>query len=258
MKQRLAITAKQWDLNMITAGDYTVSKTIHEHEYLAFKSQHSENESESIAYRYMKKLKELYETEVALQPAVNRDDASTKIANISFAFDNYEIINLLEKRGAAIVNRKEKQQLEIEEKLEEIRRQKADEVSRPVKAFITFETQEGYERAKKIKKDNLNVLKSAVEPTNIIWENMHYTKSAKIVRTIVVVLIIVLLMILTFVLFIVIKRSLVRNNNSFLSLNCDNFDEQITDPDKRLRYAMIDYYGFHESATETKMTGALQ
>lgn len=58
----------------------------------------------------------------------------------------------------------------------------------PVTAFITFETQEGYERACNIKKEKTMffftkatrkfmeedlAFEEAVEPTNIIWENRH-------------------------------------------------------------------------------------
>jgi hypothetical protein len=63
-------------------------------------------------------------------------------------------------------------------------------VTRPVAAYISFEKQEGYERAQKLwpspKKNmpmnNSNTflkelinIQAAPEPSNILWENIHVT-----------------------------------------------------------------------------------
>lgn len=242
----------------ITAGDYTVSKTIHEEDFLSFKNNNQETGADSIAYLYMKDLKEKYERKITFEPAVNEQVDCIKIANISFAFDNDDMIELLEKRGTAICNNKEEEKVKIEKKIDELHKSKSEELSRPVKAFITFETQEGYERAIRYKENGRKTLKPAVEPTNIIWENTHFTKTAKFTRTLVVIGIIVILMVLAFFLFILIKRGLVNNSRKYLSLNCDEFNENIPSDDTRLKYGISDYYGFYESTTETKMTGALQ
>ena len=48
----------------------------------------------------------------------------------------------------------------------------------------------------------------------------------------------------------------------YINLDCKKFNNNIEKDDKgidiQLKYAMIDYYGFYEETTATKMTGALQ
>jgi hypothetical protein len=74
----------------------------------------------------------------------------------------------------------------------------------------------------------------------------------------VVIGIIFILMILAFFLFILIKRGLVNYSRKYLSLNWDEFNENIPSEDARLKYGISDYFGYYKSTTETKMTGALQ
>ena len=79
---------------------------------------------------------------------------------------------------------------EIHKKIEQYVLLHRDEILRPVNAFITFENQEGYERAvdnfpkskrsaaitnvNQMLKDKL-IVEEAPEPSNIIWENLHFT-----------------------------------------------------------------------------------
>lgn len=83
---------------------------------------------------------------------------------------------------------------EVDEKLENLKngilRNHEDDILRPVTAFITFETQEGHERALKYEKKfypwqrgesktllgEKLILEQAEEPSDIIWENRHVNK----------------------------------------------------------------------------------
>lgn len=67
-----------------------------------------------------------------------------------------------------------------------------------------------------------------------------------------------ILLIATFYLFIWIKQELSENNRKYLSLNCNSFNSEMQDYDARLKYAIIDFYGYYQRSTATKMTGALQ
>ena len=250
------ISAKQWDLNTITAGDYTVWRKINRLEYDEFLKMHTNEDSP--AYDYMLKLKKDYELEISNQPMVNEDCTDIKIANISFAFENHEIISLLEKRGTAIANKNFKQKENYDERIKDILSKSRYELSIPTYAFITFETQEGYERAKLRKIRKRKEFDLAGEPTNIIWENLHFTKLQQITRAILVGIFVFILLIGTFYLFIWIKQELSENNKKYLSLNCNSFDAQMENDDARLKYAIIDYYGYYQNSTATKMTGALQ
>jgi len=185
LKTTLDITATRWDLATITASDYTVAYNITLLEYNQFKDSH-QNADQSVVYCYMNHLKEKYEPLVSKESAINDETTDIKIADISFAFNNDDIIDLLEARGNAIVSKNFAEKEKVEAEIEHLRTTKGDELSRPVTAYITFETQEGYERAKKMRGDIGQVFSGAPEPTNIIWENLHNHTSNILLRTTIV------------------------------------------------------------------------
>ena len=115
----------------------------------------------------------------------------------------------MHKRGALIAKGKFEKVPPINEEIEELAKEKKDEFTRPVAAFITFERQEGKDRCmkyfcdpkdkKKIEEETFDddanqreaallaqvdksllgneiVCLSAAEPTEIIWENRHVTE----------------------------------------------------------------------------------
>ena len=107
-------------------------------------------------------------------------------------------------RGSAISNRNIKTKEKIEKQLINLSKQSFEEITRPTYMFITFETEEGYERAKKTKIDG-TFLQPAEEPTNIIWENYRFTWSKKFNRGLMAMLFLAVLLIIAFVIFIVLK-----------------------------------------------------
>ena len=75
--------------------------------------------------------------------SVNTD---TRIACIFLAYANGEVIDVLKNRGKALINGNLNGMYKAEEKLNKIIHDNEDALKRPVKAFITFNSQEGYER----------------------------------------------------------------------------------------------------------------
>jgi hypothetical protein len=73
-----------------------------------------------------------------------------KIAMISFAYDNAEIINLLRTRGQFIKFEKYDKMREINKKVEHLKGNPTTlaKLNRPVTAFLTFENEEGINRMK--------------------------------------------------------------------------------------------------------------
>ena len=122
------------------------------------------------------------------------NDIKVGFANITFAYDNPELLNLLETRGQAVTSGKFDKLPAINKKLQDLKETKSNKLIRPVTAFLTFNTQEGYERALKYWGpgsenlfseyteahkfcDTVIRVKPAPEPSNIIWENRHITPS---------------------------------------------------------------------------------
>jgi hypothetical protein len=98
-------------------------------------------------------------------------------------------------------------------------------MSRPVTAYITFETEEGAERAKALKDGEIGWLgqfmnfKAPAEPTDIIWENRQYTEKDRGVRLLGVLFLTCLLLFVTFGALFFLKK-LVQNSKYASSVNC--------------------------------------
>lgn len=73
-------------------------------------------------------------------PPVIRDEKNLKIAHITFAYDNKELIKLLLKRGKIIAAGKFKKLKDMNLKVDKCLKEHADKIKRPVTCFITFET----------------------------------------------------------------------------------------------------------------------
>lgn len=69
---------------------------------------------------------------------------------ISFAFDNARLINLLRVRGAHIKFERYDKMREVNNKIDELKSnpETLKALNRPVTAFLTFENEEGINRAK--------------------------------------------------------------------------------------------------------------
>jgi hypothetical protein len=105
---------------------------------------------------------------------------------------------------------------EVEKKITEVKAASYDKLTRPVCAFITFEEEDAYILAQDFepvvgKKSDVTFLGEdlyfieATEPTNIIWENRHFTSKDRFTRGIHAVLLISLLVLISFVLIYTVK-----------------------------------------------------
>jgi hypothetical protein len=75
------------------------------------------------------------------------EDVEIRIANITFGFDNKELLLLLKERGSYVAVGKFEKLPAINEKIQKAIEEKRTKFIRPVTAFITFERQEGRDRA---------------------------------------------------------------------------------------------------------------
>ena len=75
--------------------------------------------------------------------SVNTD---TRMACIFFAYANGQVIDVLKDRGKSLINGNLNGMYKSEEKLNKLIHNDEEAFKRPVKAFITFNSQEGYER----------------------------------------------------------------------------------------------------------------
>ena len=114
-----------------------------------------------------------------------------KLAIVSLAFNNPDIIKLLIKRGSAIVAEDWDLQRKIEDQIEVTKNLNLSRLCTPCHVFLTFQNEEGAERIKQYNQlceNDANLkdiklwlgkrleFKRASEPSDIIWENRHLTR----------------------------------------------------------------------------------
>lgn len=99
------IDFKQWDVETVTAGDFTVVYQIPDEVWFNFELQH-EDKTRAEGSDFEDYLKTQFEKLVSLQPSVLFPEQDppppAKIANITFAFNNAKLIKLLKKRGTVV------------------------------------------------------------------------------------------------------------------------------------------------------------
>lgn len=203
IKQQYAggiIQKLEWDVATVTAGDYAVEFPIKAAEYAWWKSevyrgQGGEFESGvSPALAFKAYLKKEIETKldewvtdnpwavesVYGKNATERAYQGTKVADIVFSFDNARLIEALRARGASIAAQDFDKMREQEEKVNSLF-QEFDSLTVPTAAFITFESDDSKNLALLVQNSDMRLVnqefkfKETSEPTDIIWENRHFT-----------------------------------------------------------------------------------
>lgn len=164
-------------------------------------------------------LQQVLEERLTRLPDLGYEDPAPdriRISMISFAFDNAALINLLRARGTCIKFENYDGMRALNVKINELKStpEKVKAMNRPVTAFLTFENEEGVNRAKSYA-DTVQgdpaledfktfcgqplVFEDTSEPTDIIWENRRFTAFDRIKRTIIVVLVVFLLLFCSFI-----------------------------------------------------------
>ena len=127
----------------------------------------------------------------------------TKVAVTTLAFKNQEIISFLRERGLAIRGENWDEMRKIDQKINELKDNEFERITTPCSVFMTFETEEGYNRAIEMdatckanprfahlqlwmEKQYKFKIKEAAAPSDIIWENRHYTDWDRTKKAIVV------------------------------------------------------------------------
>jgi hypothetical protein len=153
-KRASDLNQMQWDIQTITPGDYTAQFEISAKAYTYFMSyvyprdQQRKSDisiGESLK-TYLKKELEHVLTEKLneLKPTnENLKIGEVKIADIVFAFNNAELIQLLRTRGQHIIYQRYDQMRAVEKQISDLKDTKFLELTRPVDAFITFEEEDG-------------------------------------------------------------------------------------------------------------------
>lgn len=123
----------------------------------------------------------------------------------------------------------------------------------PVGAFVTFESEEGFQRCITLKRKESTVkilgerpkLKSASEPTDIIWENREITPLSRFLRLTFVTFIALILLALSFSVIIRLKQRAIAANQKYVKQECQEI-EDIYGDSLIQDYAVDEWYQFYK------------
>lgn len=210
-----------YDIKTITAGDFTVEFDIHEDFFHNFEKDYYDktNPMDEISQFKLFIQTELEKRIQAMpdlgfqEQKIGEPEHPIKIAQITFAYHNAQIIDWLKQRGALIVAEKheevDKLNNKIADAIDDPDGKLLNELQHPCSVFASFECEEGQKRAlkytdavagklgpsydhmKECYKDFLGEeidIQAACEPTDIIWENRS-AKCRSLKKFIVVVII---------------------------------------------------------------------
>lgn len=219
---------KEWDLKTTTISDYVIKYDIPVdfYENFDFKSSNKLSKDartdqgrdyedddlfESKLYCFKKYLKRELEERLKQEDFVIKDsDSLIEISDITFMFQNTEIIDMLINRSGVLYSGNDDKILRYENQIRDYIKSNGKQISIPKEAFITFKTEEAYMRALRFDKTrccgitrgteqwkgHTFELEAVDEPSNIYWENSDRYLFIKIIKMAIVVFLLVGLLIL--------------------------------------------------------------
>ena len=174
----------------------------------------------------------------------------------TFAFKNAEIINLLKERGEIIKGENWDEMERIDAKINSHKDANLEDLMTPCAVFMTFENEEGVNRAinfnKTIETDpdyedlgkwfdgdyepEIKIVKAS-EPSDIIWENRHFTYGRRQKKLIEVIIKIILMLIVAFCLIFACASYSMKLLRKYPDVACNNLPEN--DTSENLKRAAI-------------------
>lgn len=207
------------------------------------------------------------------------DMAQVKIAMITFAYSNSNVISKLMKRGTYIKNEDYKNLNKINTAfVEQLAHDNdfLDHMQRPCSVFLTCESEEGFNRALNYN-DNIKLkdfehfstflgqdiqIKEASEPTDILWENRMYTPFQRFYKKCIVFLIIFAMLYFSFQTIFRLQKKSLSMKDRYPPHPCDDFIEQYQGRRNAWMVDAIHEYQINNKALETTnevfFTGPMQ
>ena len=232
----------------VTAGDYTVELDIDREGYRSwYDTQYSkplgdfENgvaPAHSLTCYLTKQIEEeltmllqqssLYEASSGSQQSIHALN-EVRIADIVFSFNNSELIKALRARGSCIASQDFNKMREQEAKVNELFND-FDNLTIPVSAYITFLEEDSkiiamQNRSNKLLLGKQLKFKEASEPTDIIWENRHFTRRDYIIRQLGAYIVMFVLLFGSFVLVFLVAQFSSKIANTYPQVNCDTIED---------------------------------
>ena len=248
----------EWDIKTITASDYTIEFDITSdffNDFVVKESTSWISSQQDRGVHYTSRVEAFrdwiqHEMEQRLDkmPEMGYESEPVefiKVAMTTFAFKNQEVINLLKARGQIIIQEKWDEMPALDAQINQLKNDHLEEMTTPCSVFMTFADEEGVNRALKYHEsvendEELHELKTwlgcheieieaASEPTDIIWENRHFTPIQRSKKSVIATLLILTILLLSFVVIFICSQYSVRALLKYPAVDCSNLTSMQTD-----------------------------
>jgi len=256
-----------WDMATITAGDYTVEMEISEENYIYWKNnsyQRIKEQNRDISPALALKMHIISEIEANLdawvreRSGVEPDKSSKKkkkakaqdsslkqckIADVVFSFNNRKLILALRERGSKIAYQDWEGLRKCDKEVQDLF-QEFDTLTVPTSCFVTFDSDDykehalDYDGEGKVLGQKME-FKDASEPTDIIWENRHFTRADYVKRQLCAFSVIFSVLFISFIIIFAISKYAARIAAVFPAKNCADIQDNYGDSLEQ--YAIKDY-----------------
>ncbi|TNV85819.1 hypothetical protein FGO68_gene5047 [Halteria grandinella] len=304
LKKKSSEEFEQWDKDTVTTSDYTVACTIDrgifeefskrekrerqfagqnentsepklEGKQTLFMRMHSHFFNNDVKESRIYRFKEYFTNEI--EQILNQQPQRTqqaikrvKIVDTVFAFSNSDLLNMLKMRGKYIKYNMNRELAKLDIDLGKYVQRNGDVISRPTKAFITFEDEEGYQRACHLDKKstiftsttevNLNgnpiYFKAAPEASNVIWENQYTPTLLKLYKRIVALLIVLFILVTQVVFIFALNKKIFSLQEKYPSIDCEDVLDSYGDEIQK--YALQQWNDLVHKEENTDKQDALQ
>jgi len=208
------------------------------------------------------------------------DEPNASIIDIQFAFNNYDLLSALKVRGTALTNLDFEKVKEQDKYISDMIKDgdNYEKLTRPVCAFVTFESDDAYNAALSFTKsffgtkseiegceevkifERTPYFTKAVEPTNIIWENRHIKGINFGLRILGASLISLFMLSVAFTAIFLFKKESIKLKQNQPDVNCDSF-VSLYGESNLIKYASYEYFNTIDSLEKggkAPPVGALQ
>lgn len=198
----ISIEKREWDLQTVTASDYTIEIEIHQEQYEAIMKKIQEERfmqyEASMGMRFKLYYKKLIEDRVNELS----EGQGGRVADINFAYNNQWLLDKLRTRGDLIKYKMWKELNELNKEMTEETHKEMDNFTTPICAFVCMESETAYNYIAPSGEIDIfgttSDVEEASEPTNVIWQNYQSNPIQRAARMTMIIVAVSTVLFITF------------------------------------------------------------
>ena len=135
-------------------------------------------------------------------------EEQSRVADVAFAFNNHQMLELLQKRYKYLCDAKFEKAARVEDQLTNLKNNQYPNLTIPNTFFCTFMEGEGQRTAVSLGEIDCDEgyklnMKEAKNPSNVLWMNMGVPRKTQVIRGLIVAFIVLIMVVIVYFIFTV-------------------------------------------------------